>query len=131
MRKFSLKRLVRDKIVSQIQERKDEPDYRVLDNAEYITELKKKIAEEARELIKGEAPESKTLKELADIEEAIDCLLAALDLDRQALSEAQVKRRAENGSFKEKRYIETVNLRDDSDWLDYYLADPEKFKEIK
>ena len=97
--------------------------------AEYITELKKKLGEEAAEITKTGNKE--VLKELADIEEIVDCLIDALGASRAELLKAQAKIRAKAGSFKKRHLLQTVKLQDTSAWLKYYLAHPDKFKEIK
>jgi len=83
MRKFKFEKLVRDKIVDAIIANGNHPNWKTLSDKEYIDELKKKIIEEASELINSEGEE--LLKELVDIQEIIDNLLLALQVSKEKL----------------------------------------------
>ena len=71
------------------------------------------------------------LKELADIQEAIDCLVKAAGSTKKQLREIQKQKRAKTGSFKKRHFLETVTLTNNAKWLDYYLTHPDKFQEVK
>lgn len=129
MRKFQFSKLVRDKIVQSIIDAGNTPNWRTLSNDEYIDELKKKILEEAQEVPSAESDE--LVKELADIQEIIDSLLQALNVSREEFQEVQKKKNDKAGSFKNKQYIEDVETQDGSEWVEYYLASPDKYPEIK
>src|SRR3989344_3479375 len=118
MPKFELKRLVRDKIAEQIKASGDESVGRILEDTDFIRELKRKILEEARELDTAAAAE--VLSELADIEELV-LTLADLHGGETALTQARAAKNAKAGGFTRRYFIETATLRPDSPWLKYYL----------
>lgn len=129
MRKFKFAKLVRDKIVDQIVEAGNKPNWRTMSDQEYIEELKKKLLEEAQEL-----PAEKNddlINELADIQEIMDKLLMALNIKSNELKAVQVKKNTKAGSFDKKLYVEDVETSDNSEWVNHYLASPEKYPEIK
>lgn len=130
VRKFKFEKLVRDKIVQGIVGVGNKPTFRSLLTDEYIEELKKKIVEEAMELNKVKEKKG-ILEELADIEEVVDNLLRALKVARYQINTLQRKKNAERGSFKKRHYVEEVEVEDGNEWLDYYLANPDKYPEIK
>jgi predicted house-cleaning noncanonical NTP pyrophosphatase (MazG superfamily) len=128
MRTFRFDKLVRDKIVEQQQQGGGNPDYKVLEGAEYLEAMKTKILEEAGEMSIDDA--SELLKELADLQEVIDCMLEAIGSSKEQLAEAQAQKNAKAGSFKKRLFIRTVAVPDDNEWIDYYLKNPERYPEI-
>ena len=129
MRKFAFKKLVRDKIIDDMLKNGQNPKYRVLNDDEFLTELKKKLLEEAEELPK--ASDGEIEGELADIQEIIDNLIKTLKIKRPRLKAAQKQKVVKRGSFKKKIYVDYVEVIDDVKWLNYYLANPHKYPEIK
>lgn len=129
MREFKFAKLVRDKIIQGIIDAGNTPDWRTLSDEKYIIELKKKVFEEAQEIPSAQGED--LIKELADVQEIIDNLLLALNVTKEEFQYIQNKKNDKAGSFKNKQYIESVKAKDDSEWIDYYLASPEKYPEIK
>lgn len=129
MRTFSFSKLVRDKIVDAIIANGNSPKWRTLSDEEYIKELKKKLVEEALELI--EADNKETIKEVADVQEIIDNLLEVLKISRRNLILVQHSKNEKNGSFKNRQYIDVVEVKDDASEIEYYLKYPEKYPEVK
>lgn len=129
MRTFRFEKLVRDNIVEQIKQAGNKPTWKTLSHNEYLLELKKKLGEEAVEVMT--APEEEVLKELADVQELIDTLLEELHISKEELEKVREKKNEKAGAFKKKQYIEYVEAKDDSEWVDYYLATPDKYPEVK
>lgn len=129
MRRFKFNKLVRDNIVEKIISGGGNPIWRKLDQEEYIVELKKKLIEETKELDEANADE--VLKELADAQEIIDNLVEAIGSSKKDLSEQQVKKNNQNGSFKNRQYIDIVEVADDAVEIDYYLKNSDRYPEIK
>ena len=67
-------KLVRDKIPEIIESNNETCKTRILDNAEYLQELNKKLKEEMTEYL-----ESGDIEELADLEEVLRAILNAKD----------------------------------------------------
>jgi len=129
MRKFRFSKLVRDNIVEKIISGGGNPIWRKLSLEEYVVELKKKLIEETKEL--DEAKGDEVLKELADVQEIIDNLVEAIGSTKKDLSEQQVKKNNQNGSFKNRQYIDLVEVADDAVEIDYYLKNSDRYPEIK
>ena len=129
MRKFRFSKLVRDNIVGAIVANGNNPIWRTLQNDEYIYELKKKLAEEASELVSADSDE--TIKELADVQEIIDNLLKALKVSKKELAQAQKEKNNKNGSFRKRQYIDLVEVEDNASEIEYYLKFPNKYPEVK
>lgn len=127
MRKFKFAKLVRNRIVEQIIRAGNIPHWRILSDTEYVQELKNKIVEEAHEI--PEASGENLISELADIQELIDNLIKALGVTKAKLSDVQKKKNKTNGSFDQKHYIENAEVKSDSEWVHYYLKNPEKYPE--
>ncbi len=128
MRKFKLSKLVRDNIVELNNKLGNKANFRVLSDSEYPEELRKKIIEEAKEINLSNIKE--TLKELADIQEAIDNLLRTLKTSKKELKTIQKQRNEKQGSFKKRHFIETMETVDEY-WTNYYASKPKLFPEIK
>jgi len=98
-------KLVRDRIPEIIKESGDKPKFIVLTrDARYYEEVKKKIAEEARELCSAERKEE-VVDEIVDIQELIDILLAALGMTKSELRTLQRKKNKERGGFKNRIFL--------------------------
>lgn len=100
-------KLVRDKIPERIKANGGEPVTRVLSDAEYTAELKRKFQEELDEYLAAETPEAR-LEEMADIFEVITALNEAEGRPLDAVIATQAKKRAERGAFTKKLYLESV-----------------------
>ncbi len=129
MHKFKVEKLVRDKIAEEMIA-SENADYKVLNDKEYVEELKNKILEETKELLPIK-DRDKIVKELADIQEVIDTLIETLKSSKQKIKEKQKKENKKSGAFKKKLYIKTVELGNDHPWLDYYLKNPDKYPKVK
>jgi predicted house-cleaning noncanonical NTP pyrophosphatase (MazG superfamily) len=131
MRKFKFGKLVRDKIVDSIISVGNKPTWKVLSTPEYIKELKKKIVEEANEVPRTDDTDE-VIRELADVQEIIDNLLSALNVNKKQFSEIKKAKSIKNGSFKKRHYISDVETSDEvTKWVQYYLDNPDKYPEIK
>jgi predicted house-cleaning noncanonical NTP pyrophosphatase (MazG superfamily) len=131
MRKFEFKKLVRDKIVESIISVGNTPHFRTLSDREFIEELKKKIVEEALEVPRTNDPKE-VVKELADVQEIIDCLLTALKVPKDKFLKVRKDKNKERGAFKKRLYVDTVETSNEvTKWVKYYLDNPDKYPEVK
>lgn len=128
MRKFAFKKLVRDKIVDSMLANNDNPSYHALSGADYLIELQNKIFEEAKELNFEDKDEA--TKELADLQEVLDCLAKELGITAEDIATAQRQKNNKAGSFVKRLYVDTVELRDDAEWVTYLAAHPDQYPEI-
>lgn len=101
------KKLVRDFIPEIIRKKGGLPESRVLDQSEYLIELRKKFQEELGEYVSAETDEAR-LEEMADIFEVITALNEAEGRSIEEVVEVQKKKREERGAFKGRIFLESV-----------------------
>jgi len=130
--KFKYAKLVRDKIPAIIKRDGAVVSKKVLGTADYIRELKKKLTEESAELVEA-AGQHEILSELADLEEVLDNLRRAARIEPAELKAVRDKKRAQNGSFRRRFYINHIVADEKTDpaWLRYHLKRRKKFPLIK
>lgn len=129
MKSFLLNKLVRDKILADMQGLGQQVTYRKLDDAGYLRELHKKLLEEAGEF--DAAKPDDALKELTDVLEVVEALAKQLGTDFTGLRKLQAESREKRGGFETRTFVERLDLADDDPWVAYYAKDPERFKEIQ
>lgn len=129
MRRFRFDKLVRDGIVPAIEAAGNRPEYRVLEDEEYVMELKKKLVEEMAE-VPGASGDD-LVEELADVMEIVDALLVTLGVSEEELRAVMDKKREKVGGFEDRLYVEYVDADDESEWVEYYLENPDKYPEVK
>ncbi len=100
-------KLVRDKIPERIARNGGQPTTRILNDEEFVIELKKKFQEELDEYLAAETPEAR-LEEMADVFEVITALNAAEGRTLDAVIAVQQKKREERGVFDQKIFLESV-----------------------
>ena len=105
--KKEYRKLVRDLIPDIIRKKGGIPETRVLTEAEYLPELKKKFQEEINEYLRAETSEAR-LEEMADIFEIITALNEAEERTLEQVIEAQKKKRSERGAFAGRIFLEAV-----------------------
>jgi predicted house-cleaning noncanonical NTP pyrophosphatase (MazG superfamily) len=131
VKRFYFEKLVRDKVVDDCL--KDEKvlrtEWRQLGNDEYIRELVKKSIEEAEEIPLDSNDRAIALEEIADFQTVIDALRIAMGFSEQEVQEAKDRKATKKGDFTARRYIEYVDLADNSEWIAYFRAQPEKYRE--
>ena len=97
------KKLVRDKIPEIIKANNHEYETKVLSKKEFERELKKKLLEEAKELVK--APKKELINELSDILELIKSIASHYKIDFQKVEKYQIEKREKRGGFKKKLFL--------------------------
>jgi len=155
MRTFRFDKLVRDKILPEMEKEGSIAVWRKLSDDEFAAELAKKLEEELDELDEevGQNRE-RDLKELADLaeiyevafevldqDEYYDILEAAMEelekgldmweIDPDELLKAKAEKIEKFGVFKNRIYIETVQVKADNPWMQRYLKSPDKYPEVK
>lgn len=129
MKKFKFQKLIRDKIPGDIGREGGKVVSRILNDDEYLIELKKKLAEESEELF--EAGPEKLVGEISDIQEIIDNMLEVLKIPKSELAKKQKEKNEKYGSFRKRIFVKEIELPENHKWLDYYLSNPDRYSEIK
>jgi predicted house-cleaning noncanonical NTP pyrophosphatase (MazG superfamily) len=97
-------KLVRDNIPSIIANDNLAVYTRVLDDGEYLTELKKKLIEEATEVSLAESSEE-LLKELADVKEVFNSIANAVGVNPRDIENERSKRASARGGFTKRIFL--------------------------
>ena len=100
-------KLVRDNIPKIIADNGEKANTYILDDEQYIIELKKKLREEVNEYF-----ESDELVELADILEVVDALASAAGNSFADVLDLKKKKTIKNGAFNEKIFLVEVEEND-------------------
>jgi len=131
MRYFKFNKLVRDKVFPDMLNNNQNPrGTKRLDDEEFLTELIKKVLEEANEM-KNVKSKDDVKYELADVYEVLDYIKNVLKITDSEMAELRKRKREKNGGFDERMYIEDVGLEEDNYLLQYYLDNPDKYPEVK
>lgn len=111
-------------------------NYSILSDEEYIKGLKKKIIEEANEV--ATAPNLEELMgEIGDLLEVIEHIVDVHKLDKEKIQEYKKIKQEKVGKFDKKFKTHWVEIDDTNNPTDYYksaayyLANPNKYPEIK
>ncbi len=111
----SYNKLVRDNVPDIIRKNGEDPVARVLGEDEYKNELKKKLLEEAAEVF-GALEENdlkEITKEIGDVQEVLDSITSAFDLDMKEVARVRMERLKKRGGFKGRVYLESVESPDE------------------
>ena len=118
--KYVYNKLVRDKIpenINKIEGRK--ANFKILSNEEYLTELDKKLFEEAHEFI-----EEHSVEELADLTEVISAIMKFKNISLEDVEKARKLKNDKKGKFDSKIYLIDVE-QDDADEREEYELNKE------
>jgi len=97
------RKLVRDKIPELIKSNGEVLETAVLDKVTFEKELKKKLVEEAKELII--APKKDLVNELADVLELVKSLADHYKIPFEDLEKYQAEKRKKRGGFRKRIYL--------------------------
>ncbi|MEK6821164.1 MAG: nucleoside triphosphate pyrophosphohydrolase [archaeon] len=100
-------KLVRDRVPEYIHQNGDVPMTRVLSELEFVAALKEKLVEEAKEVGVAES-KLEILEELADCQEVINALTAAMGASPRLLKSIQERKALEKGNFSRRLFLEKV-----------------------
>jgi predicted house-cleaning noncanonical NTP pyrophosphatase (MazG superfamily) len=107
-------KLVRDKVPDAIRADGHTCHVEVLGPEEYVTQLKRKLVEEAREALEASSHDDLVL-ELADLMEVVRSLCAATGVTLEAVEAMRLQRQAERGGFDQRlllRFVDRADLND-------------------
>jgi predicted house-cleaning noncanonical NTP pyrophosphatase (MazG superfamily) len=94
-------KLVRDGIIEKIKNNNETPIFRELNEAEFKSELLKKLIEEAKELL-----ESPNLEERADIEEILIAIDEIYNWKESDVQTARTQKKDKRGNFSKRIFLE-------------------------
>jgi predicted house-cleaning noncanonical NTP pyrophosphatase (MazG superfamily) len=97
-------KLVRDLIPDIIEQNGNKPKIRILNDSDYIIELKKKAFEELKEYTEAQNNEE-AIEELADLLEIIQVLVKRHGSTMEELEEVRNTKAKQRGSFEDKIFL--------------------------
>jgi len=97
-------KLIRDKIPEIIIAAGETPKIRKLAKREFRIELKKKVLEEAKEMI-GAKSKKDILNEIVDLQELLDWLVKEFKLSRRDIKKLQTEKNKKRGSFAKQLFL--------------------------
>lgn len=106
MKKYN--KLIRDNIPQIIIKSGKNIKIKILDQEDYVFEIKKKLVEETNELLKATTKEEK-IDELADIFELLDYYLIETKIDLLEIKKRRIQKNMKNGGFDERIYLEYID----------------------
>lgn len=130
MKRFATNILIRNNRLSIMQNNGLTVDYEILNDEDYLLELKKKLVEEAQEVF-----DSKNLvelkSELIDVMEVLDHLIELHAFNKSELNTLKKEKQLKVGKFDKRIKTHYIEMPDDHEELDYYLSKPHKYPQIK
>ncbi|WP_054026567.1 nucleoside triphosphate pyrophosphohydrolase [Bacillus sp. FJAT-28004] len=97
-------KLVRDRIPEIIKEQGNTLSTRILENEEYLNELRTKLQEETNEYLEAESS-AEAIEELADIMELLYALAEVYGVTSEMLEQIRAEKAEKRGGFKERVYL--------------------------
>ena len=128
-RKFKTDILVRNNRIQQMQDQGIVVNYQILDNKQYICELKRKIVEEANEVAVADTIEELS-SEIGDVLEVIDHLIDVYKLDIDNIQKLKTDKQNRIGKFDKRYKTNFVEIDEDNEAINYYLKKKDKYPEI-
>ncbi len=100
---YTYNKLVRDKIVENIELKGSKCTYKILDDEKYSKELDKKLLEEANEYITDHS-----IEEMADLMQVITDICKSRNLNKDDIEKTMQQKYDKKGGFSKKIYLKTV-----------------------
>jgi predicted house-cleaning noncanonical NTP pyrophosphatase (MazG superfamily) len=119
--KFSLEKLVRDKVAVGMRNAGILASGCKLDAHEYAVELRKKLIEEASE-VKVARNREGLVAELADVLEVLRAICKHEEVSMDAVEAQLQSARESKGGFEQKEYVKIVELDCNDPWFKYFLC---------
>lgn len=104
-----INKLVRDYIPEQIQSKGETPTVRKLDEGEFSIELRKKLVEEAQEVVACSTKEA-LIEELADTLEVFEAIAKFENIPFDEIHVKKVAKSNEKGAFNKKLYLQCIEI---------------------
>ena len=107
MKTIRYNKLVRDFIPEIIQNEQKSCTTSILDETQYIEELKKKLVEESQEVMDSKSKEG-IVEELADVLEVIEAIQNIFGIQEADIQCAKAQKAQKNGRFAQRLFLHSV-----------------------
>ncbi|HBL98981.1 TPA: hypothetical protein DDZ86_05060 [Candidatus Dependentiae bacterium] len=130
IRRFKIEKLVRDHIEDLFNNSGAvQVNKTILTDKQFLLCLRDKISEEAQEVVNATTA-AELVDECADLMEVIGALLALHQKTWKDVQDARTRKALTRGLYKNRLYINSVDLPDGSEATRYYESNPTKYPEI-
>jgi predicted house-cleaning noncanonical NTP pyrophosphatase (MazG superfamily) len=127
---FRFNKLVRDKLPAMYDELGQRIVFRNVKNGELLKKLRDKLVEEASELPFEDRSREQIISELSDVEQVMDDIKRELAISDEEVAAAKEKKFAKKGGFENGIFVESIELNEGDDWIEYYRKEPAKYPEL-
>lgn len=127
--KFKTGILVRNKMVEKMEAEGIRVNHKKLNQEEYVTALRNKIVEEAKEVAE-EFDRTKLVYELADLLEVFQTFIREEEITESEIFRAQKEKRNKSGGFANRIFTNFVEIDSENPVIEYYLQRPNKYPKI-
>lgn len=131
MARFGFYKLIRDKLPGIMAEINQKAELKTLDEQDYRKALRDKILEEAHEIPLPEYKNDDLIVEIADLQEVIDSLKRSYAITESEVNDMQAVRRLKRGGFRDKVFLEYIDLPHTDTWATKYRGEPKKYPEMQ
>ncbi len=100
-------KLIRDKIPEIIEKDNKQAEIEILNESEFLEELKTKLIEEAQEIKSAQDRES-MLSELADLQEVMDYIKTYYNINQMEINTQQALKALRRGKFDKRLFLKWV-----------------------
>lgn len=125
MFRSNFNKLIRDKLPARMREEGIIIHSAQLSAEEYFKQLKRKILEEAQEVVDSEDEEELTI-ELADVIEVIYAIAACRGISKEKIESERLAKREINGKFSAQHYINYIEVAEDNHKVIEYLQNSKR-----
>lgn len=94
--------------------------YKVLDDKNYMSELRKKLMEESQEVCECVEEKDEIMSEIADVYEVLDAICAKFNITKEEILKRQKLRKDERGDLLSREYVDYVEMDKDHDMAEYF-----------
>jgi len=126
---FIFNKLVRDKLQDEYERMGQKAVYRTLSKSELSVALANKIIEEIREIPEGGTKDD-IASELADARQAMEDLMNLHGIKEADIQNIKQKKFDKKGGFAAGAFVESLELEDGDEWVEYYRKEPAIFLEV-
>lgn len=125
MLRFEFNKLIRDKLPARMREQGIILHSAQLPAEEYLKQLKRKILEEAQEVIDSDDDDELTI-ELADLMEVIYAIADCRGISKEKIESERLVKREINGKFSPEHYINYIEVAEDNHKVIEYLQNSKR-----
>ena len=129
MPSFILNKLIRDKIKDDYARLGQKAVFKKLDTLEHQKALISKIIEETNEINIDES-DDKIAGEIADLQQVISDFMILKNISSLQVEQLRQAKFDKKGGFLNGDFVDTIELADDDEWVEYYRQHPDVFPEI-